>query len=456
MMGGGGFDGTIPNVIGDIPNTTPTALTPLGLGFAVFGSDSGHQSSADLSATGLDASFALNQEALMNWVGDALKKTHDAALLVVAAAYGSSPSQSYFVGASTGGREALAVASRWPADWDGVVSLYPARDATTILGLINMSEAFAAPGAYLDSAKRGVLYSAALAACDALDGVSDGVISNVQGCNAIFNPATATLNGIPVQCPGGTDTGDTCLSAAQLSALDTVNSPISFGFSLATGETGFPGFNAYISDAGIPSTSPYESYVSLLGFGFAPPAFPVTASMALSAGFSDQFVRYIVAGNAGFDYLTFNATNPGAYASRVSEFAGWLDDTDLTAFAAKGGKLLLMHGTADMLISPRASELYYQRLQANMGADNVNTFLRFYEVPGFAHELSTTFNVAWDSLTALENWVEQGIDPASNQVVIDTLGVPGRTRPLCIYPTWPKYSGSGDVNSAASFTCAQY
>jgi feruloyl esterase len=105
-----------------------------------------------------------------------------------------------------------------------------------------------------------------------------------------------------------------------------------------------------------------------------------------------------------------------------------------------------------VLVSTRATEQYYTRLQARMGSGTVNNFVRFYEVPGLGHAYSSQFNATWDSLTALENWVEKGTAPA-NQVTTDTAGVPGRTRPLCDYPKWAKYNGTGDVNQASSFTC---
>ena len=177
--------------------------------------------------------------------------------------------------------------------------------------------------------------------------------------------------------------------------------------------------------------------------------------MLLSFQYADPIVRYAIARNPTFNSLTADPVNPGALAAAWSEFSA-LDDSDrnLTPFAAKGGKLLIMHGTADPLVSVRRSELYVQQLKATMGATTVDSFLRFYEVAGFGHSVSAQFNAAWDQLTALENWTEKGVDPASNEIVTDTIGVPGRTRPLCQYPTFPKYKGTGDVNSAASFTCA--
>jgi feruloyl esterase len=124
---------------------------------------------------------------------------------------------------------------------------------------------------------------------------------------------------------------------------------------------------------------------------------------------------------------------------------------DISAFAKRGGKLLLAHGLQDVLVSTRATEDYYQRLVQILGSNKVASFVRFYEVPGFGHAVSSQFNATWDSLTALEQWVEGGVAPA-NQVTVDTVGVPGRSRPLCDYPKWARYTG-GDINAAASFTC---
>jgi feruloyl esterase len=113
----------------------------------------------------------------------------------------------------------------------------------------------------------------------------------------------------------------------------------------------------------------------------------------------------------------------------------------------------MAHGIHDGLVSSRATRQYLTRIQGTMGATNVRNFLRYYEIPGYNHAVSSQFNASWDSVTVLEDWVERGVAPPP-QAVADTAGVPGRTRPLCEFPTWPKYNGSGDVNAAASFTCA--
>ncbi|MGB6056127.1 MAG: tannase/feruloyl esterase family alpha/beta hydrolase [Burkholderiaceae bacterium] len=453
MFGGGGFDGSIPSVVGNAPHVPADQPTPLGRGYATFASDSGHQANSYGSQ---DGSFALNEEAARNFGGDALKKTRDAAIFVIKARYAVDKVQkAYFAGGSTGGREALASITRWPADWDGAIAWYPAwNDAAALLAGQRITRALAQPGAYPNQAKRKVLYDAAMAACDELDGVKDGLISNQQRCNAIFDPSTAMLNGNPLRCAGGADTGDTCLSDAQIGALHTLNTDTRFNFALASGEKGYTGANVWGSDLGMASASPLQPTITFLGWGTSQPAMPMPRTAPYASVLLDQWIKYSVTRDPNFDSLTLDPENPGPWAGRISELSTLLDtQVNLDAFAAKGGKLLLAHGLSDILVSTRATEDYYLRLQSRMGPSEVDKFVRYYEVAGFGHAVSTAFNATWDSLTTLENWAEKGTAPA-NQIVADTAGVPGRTRPLCDYPKWPKYNGSGDVNSAASFTCS--
>jgi Tannase and feruloyl esterase len=287
-----------------------------------------------------------------------------------------------------------------------------------------------------------------------MDGVVDGLISNQLKCNATFNPSTATLNGVAVRCPGGADTGDTCLSDAQITALKTLDTAARFNFSLASGETQYPGYNVWGADLGIASNpSPLEPVVTFLAFRSSQPATPMPPTAPYASVLLDQWIKYAVTRDPSFNSLSLDPENPGPWANRISELSTQLDTrTDISAFAARGGKLLLAHGLADVLVSTRATEQYYQRLQAQMGPATVDTFVRYYEVAGLGHAVSSSFNATWDSLTTLEQWAEKGISP-SGQITTDTAGVPGRTRPLCDYPKWPRYKGSGDVNSAASFAC---
>jgi hypothetical protein len=168
---------------------------------------------------------------------------------------------------------------------------------------------------------------------------------------------------------------------------------------------------------------------------------------------TDQWVKYSITRDPSFNSLTFDPENAGLWANRVSEMSTQLDTkTDISAFVARGGKLLLAHGVHDVLVSTRATEQYYQRLQSRLGLAEVDSFVRYYEIPGFGHAVSTTFNATWDSLTALEQWAEHDVAPA-NQVVTDSFRTPTRNRPLCDYPKWPRYNGTGNNTLATSFTC---
>ena len=456
MFGGGGFDGSIPSVVGNVPAGPTDQPTPLGRGYATFASDSGHQGGATGS---LDGQFQLNDEAMRNFGGHALKKTRDAAIFLLKARYATNgATKAYFAGGSTGGREALSVAQRWPADWDGIIAWYPAwNQASAMLGGHRMSRALAQPGAYPNTAKRSLIRNAALEACDTLDGVADGLISNQAKCNAIFDPSVATFNGVPVRCVGGTDTGDTCLSDAQITALKTINTATNFNFFMASGSQGYPGYNVWGADLGITTNpSPLQPTVTFLNFGTVAPATPMPSGAPYISKQLDQTIKYGVTRDPLFDSLTLDPENPGAWGNRLSELSTMLDvSTDISDFAAHNGKLLLAHGLSDVLVSSRATEQYYQRLQAQFGPAYVDTFARYYQVAGYGHAVSTAFNATWDSLTALEQWVEKGTAPKA-QVTTDTAGVVGRKRPLCDYPMWPKYKGSGDANAAESFTCANF
>jgi feruloyl esterase len=455
MFGGGGFNGSVPDVVGNFPQAPVDSLTPLARGYAVFGSDSGHQANAFGSQ---DGSFALNLEAARNFNGDALKKTRDAAMALINARYASvGPTRTYFAGGSTGGREALTSVQRWPADWDGAIAWYPAwNDAASLLGGLRMSRALAQPGAYPSSAKRVLVYLAAMEACDGLDGVVDELISNQQACNARFDPVTATYNGVPLRCPGGFELGDSCLSDAQINALKTINTATRFKSPMASGETQYPGYNVWGADLGISAiNNPQENMVTYLAFGWiAPtPGAPMPAYVPYISQLTDQWIKYSVTRDPTFNSLALDPENLGIWAGRVSEMSAHLDTrTDISAFVARGGKLLLAHGVHDVLVSSRATADYYRRLQAQFGAYNVERFARYFEVPGFGHTASTTFNATWDSLTALEQWSERDVAPR-NQVVTDSYRSPTRTRPLCEYPRWPRYNGTGDATLAASFTC---
>jgi feruloyl esterase len=458
MFSGGGYNGTIATGVGNVPAGPADKQAPLGRGYATFGSDSGHQANANGSR---DGTFGANDEALRNFSGDALKKTRDTAMAIIKARYAATVQKTYFAGGSTGGREALLAVQNWPQDFDGAIVLYPAWNAAALdLQFGRIARQLAQPGAYPSRAKRRLLYDAAVAACDSLDGVADGLISNVNACNASFNPSTATLNGQPIRCAGGIEGRDTCLSDAQIASFNVINTPLRLNYALASGETTYPGFNTWGTDFGNTGASPLQAIVLTLSMGTEQPANPMPPVSAAAmppygSTFWDQWVKYFVTRDPNFNALSLDPQNPGVWRTRIVELTGIQDanKTNLSPFQARGGKILMAHGSHDALVSTRATEQYLGRIQTAMGASVVNGFIRYYEIPGYGHSTSTVFNASWDSVTALEDWVEKGIAP-TNQVVADTAGVPGRTRPLCEFPGFPRYKGSGDVNAAASYHCA--
>ena len=454
MLGGGGYNGVLPNLY-SYP-AAPASQGPyplLNQGYAVFASDSGHQASA--AAGSRDGSFGVNDEAVANFSGDALKKVSDVGNALVTRFYGKKPSKRYFIGGSTGGREALAVAQKWPAEWDGVVAWYPAWNAASLnLQFGRISRAFAEPGAYPSLGQRKLLRRAVLEKCDEYDSAKDGIISNVVLCNARFDPATAQIDGKPLRCASGKNEGDQCLGDATIAALKVYNSAITFSPKLASGEAEYPGFNIWGAELGEQGTSPLQPTVNLLAMNTTAPASPAPLTAPYWAVFWDQWVRHFVTRDANFNSLSLDPQNPGPWADRINALTQLQDinNTDLTPFYKRGGKLLLAHGTADALVSTRATEQYYERVVNKMGPQVVRQFVRFYEVPGYGHAISTNFNANWDSLAAIDAWASTGKAP-TNQVVTDASGVPGRTRPLCEFPTWPKYTGSSSMDKAESFVC---
>ncbi|WP_346097470.1 tannase/feruloyl esterase family alpha/beta hydrolase [Streptomyces olivaceiscleroticus] len=437
MFGGGGYDGAVPDVAGNVPFGPAGGPTPLARGYATFASDSGHRSTA--ADPSLDGAFARNDEALRNFAGDALKKTRDAALYVIGKRYGDGPpARAYFAGGSTGGREALAVAQRWPRDFDGVISAYPAWNAASLdLFFGYEAQVLARPGAFLNQAEQRLLYEGVLAACDGDDGLRDGVVSDEAGCR--FDPRV-------LRCRGGADRGDGCLSDRQIRAVRTLSSRFTWPYRIASGETGYPGF---------PFLSGADMTTPRLGMGTAAPADPMPATAGYGVKFWDQWVKHFVTRDPDRSALSVDPRRPGAWRDRISALSALQDvnDADLRPFAAAGGRLLLLHGTADELVSHRSTVEYVERMRKTMGKRAADAFSRFYLVPGANHaNVDAAFAAGWDSLGALDTWVERGTAPAHPVVADNSPAGHGRTRPLCAWPTWPRYAG-GDPGRADAFRC---
>ncbi|MBC6463283.1 tannase/feruloyl esterase family alpha/beta hydrolase [Actinomadura sp. HBU206391] len=436
MFGGGGYNGTIPDIAMNVPLGRADQPTPLARGYVTFASDSGHQAGPTGS---LDGSFGVNDEALRNFAaGDALKKTRDAAMFLIRHGYGSRPGQIYFAGGSTGGREALVVAQRWPDAFDGVISAYPAwNNAAEIIYLGYLTQVMSRPGAFLGPEKQGLLYNSAVAACDGRDGLQDNIVSNADGCE---------LDPRVLRCPDGVDAGPTCLSDAQITSVVAASKPLRWPYRIASGEREYPGF---------PFLSGADMRTPFLGFGTTAPANPMPATAGYGLQFWDQWVKYFLTRDPGFNSLDIDPRRPGKWLPRISYLSTIQDrnNSDLRPFMRSGGKLLLLHGAADELVSHRSTSDYYQRVRATAGPGQTQKSVRYYLIPGVNHANvgPVAFAGTWDSLTALEQWVEDGRSPAK-PVAID--GRSGITRPLCDYPLWPRYR-SGDPGSAQSFVCSR-
>ena len=153
--------------------------------------------------------------------------------------------------------------------------------------------------------------------------------------------------------------------------------------------------------------------------------------------------------------MRFDIDRPGEFQQRLvamSAIVGAMNP-DISAFQARGGKLIVLHGLADEVISPNPMIAYYQGQVAKMGQAAVDAFLRFYTVPGMGHGTGT-FVPAWDAMGALDRWVTQGIAPATLIGTDTNTATMGRSRPLCLYPAFPRYKGSGSIDAAASYSCA--
>lgn len=437
QFGGGGFDGVLVTGLAHAALQPASGRTPLGQGYVTLGSDGGHK-----GAAGFDGTFALNDEALLNFGQQSVKKAHDAAMAVITARYGSAPKRFYFIGASQGGHEALDAAARYPADYDGVVANYPAYNVTMLhLGSWNVGKALYESGGagWLNPAKTKLLTDAVYAACDSLDGAKDGIISHVKGCNKQFNIATVRAR---LRCADGKDSGDTCLSDPQIAAVEKITSPFRPGFAIA-GSDEFARW-ALLEGALFGGPSSLGSRPS--------PANPPTMADPLLYNAGSGTIKYVITRQPAFDPLTFK---PEEWKERVQQSGRIMDvtDIDLTPFRRKGGKIIMTHGTIDDFITPHNSEAYYERQLARHGKANLDAFLRFYVIPGFGHGFGL-FSARYDGLEMIDRWVETGRAP-DRPIAMDGNKDAHRTRPMCEFGSWPRYRGTGSAQSAASFTCAK-
>jgi pimeloyl-ACP methyl ester carboxylesterase len=457
QMGGGGMNGSIPMLAGG----------PLAQGFVTYGSDSGHQMSfgrGPARGEGASDDWALNEEAIRNLGYMQLKKTHDAAMALIERLYGGKPEFNYFVGSSQGGREALTVADRYPNDYNGIAANVPIVGFSSLMlgpALIRIHEKPAAN--WVTSAKINAIRGEFMRQCDKLDGLVDGVINNYMACRAIFDVKQGKPGRHPwaaKRCPNNADpnpadtSANACLTDGQISTLEFVYSRYPFSQPLANGVKTFGMWlpNTDPSGSGLIANTRFRSQE-----GAAENAPPYNwIGVAGVTGFLMQDLQ----ANA-LDY-----TEGGKYSGRREALSEILDSSnpDFSAFARRGGKMIVAIGTNDTLASPGTQLDFYQTILDKMGRSKVDTFARLYVLPQTGHGLTGTNYTTdgegkkleakpipntFDRLALLTEWVEKGTAPGKSVKV----SAGERSMPMCSYPGYPKYT-KGPAEAFESWECS--
>jgi len=385
---------------------------PLGAQYATAASDLGHQGSP------MDGSFVKGHpEKLTDFGHRAVHETTIAAKAIVQAFYEKAPSRSLYVSCSTGGRVGLMEAYRYPQDFDGISAMAPANPMTDLMigtlwtdYVTQKDEA-----SHLTAAKLQMVHKAVLAACDAGDGVTDGIVSAPQRCG--FDPASLTCKA---------DDAPDCLTAAQVTALRGIYAGPK---NAKNGKPVYPGFS--------PGS---EGQVTLLASGSQP--FPVALS----------YLRDLVFLDPKWDFRTFDYNKDVKRAEKAGRKDLDVPPKGPKSFLTHGGKLLLSHGWADGLIPPMSTVDFFTRLEGSVGRKGRSN-VRLFMVPGMGHCGGGDGPSSVDMLTVIDNWVQTGNAPeriiASNP---PTAATP-RTRPLCPYPQEAQYSGKGSTDEEKNFRC---
>jgi feruloyl esterase len=377
-------------------------------GYAGASTDTGH--------VGGSGSFALEHpEQLIDFSWRSEHEMTLKAKAMVQAFYGSAPRLSYWNGCSTGGRQALKEAQKFPDDYDGIIAGAPANRTAISLWI-----AFAVlkdPASYIPPAKYPVIHQAALAACDLRDGVKDGLIEDPSRCK--FDPKV-------LLCKNGD--GPACLTAPQVDAAKKI-------YSAAT--------NPRTGQVLFPSLAPGSE----LNWGIQ------AAGPDPSANIFDHF-KYVVFKNPAWDWKTFDFDKGIALAEQPENAAMNSTDPNLKPFFSHNGKLLIYHGWADSNVSPLNTIKYYKSVEDTLGgATKVSNNLRLFMEPGMGHCGGGEGPNVFDKVGTLDQWVEQGKAPEKIIASHSTAGKVDRTRPLCPYPQVAKYKGSGSIDEASNFAC---
>jgi feruloyl esterase len=463
QLGGGGMNGSIPALTGG-PGS------PFVKGFVTYGSDSGHQAGGGGFGKGapkgppVSDDWALNEEAIKNLGYAQLKKTHDAAMVLIERMYGSKPEYNYFVGTSQGGREALTVAQRYPDDYNGIAANVPIVGFSSLMlapALIRIHEKPEAN--WVTAAKINAIRGEFMRQCDKLDGLADGIMNNYMACREIFAMKQGQSSRHPwasKRCPNNVDpnpadtSASACLMDGQISTLEFVYSRYPFSGPLANGVKTFGMW--------LPNTDPSGSGL------IANARFKGQEGAAANAanynwigvlGVSAFLMKDLQANS--LDYV-----EGGKWTARRQELSPILDSTnrDFSAFVRRGGKMIVAIGTNDTLASPGTQLDYYQSVLDKMGRSTVDRFARLYVLPQTGHGLTGTNYTTdgegktleakpipntFDRVALLTDWVEKGIAPGKSIKVTAA----DRSLPMCSYPDYPKYT-KGPAEAAESYTCS--
>jgi feruloyl esterase len=382
-------------------------------GFAAAGTDTGH--------AGGSASFAMGHpEKLTDFAYRAVHEMTVTAKAITKEFYGTAPKYSYWNGCSTGGRQGLKEAQKFPADFDGIIAGAPANYQTHlhVWSVWVAQQMNKTPDSYLPPETLAVLHNAVVAACDAADGVKDGLINDPTKCH--FDPKS-------IECKG--DDQSTCLKPAQVEAVQAIYAGPKDPH---TGKEVFPTF----------------APGSELGWGLL--AGQQAASVA-----TDSFT-YVVYKNPQWDWRTMNLDSD---IKQIEKTYGTLidaTDPDMKPFFAHKGKLLMYHGWSDPAIPPGNSVNYYKSVVKNLGGEaKASDDIRLFMAPAMAHCGGGEGPNLFDQMSTIQQWVEQDKAPEVMMAShADRAGSVDRTRPLCPYPQVAKYKGSGSTDEAANFGCA--
>ena len=418
-VGNGGWAGYIQGLAAP-PGRTPPMVAALRSGYATAGNDTGHQESNGVFALG-------HPEKVTDFAYRAMHEMTVQSKELIKAFYDQGPRLSYYNGCSTGGRQGLMSAQRYPEDFDGILAGAPANDHIYLHAgdMWRMTSIFKDPEGFLPKAKQTLLANAVMKACDALDGVKDSLVSNPMACK--FDPGV-------LQCKAGD--GADCLTPRQVATARTVYSDAKN----SKGELIFPAY-ARGGESG------YNLLRGIVALGTNQPDVakdPAPGDLQLGT------FRYLAHQDSNWDWKTFNIDTDPALARKMGGFIDAID-TDMSTFKNRGGKLLLYHGWADPAIQPEHTINYYNSVLTKMGK-NQSEWLELFMVPGMGHCAGGAGPNQIDWMAALESWREKGATPTSILGKGKNGDVP-MSRPVCPYPQVATYKGAGDINDAANFMC---